>query len=181
MNYTTQDVKLLRQETGAKVLDCKNALMNAQTWGEALQMLSARLHGDVAQIKSTGRDTRDGGVFSYIHHNRRVGVLLELNCSTDFVAHTETFRQLAHELVLQIAWAAPKYVKAEDVPGAFIKGKLDKKQSAQVLLMQPWIKDTSVTIGELVSKVIAETGENIVVRRFVRFELDEDILPAAGG
>jgi len=125
-------------------------------------------------------------------------VLIELNCSTDFVARSESFRQLANELALQIAGVAPKYITFEEVPADvveearkailedpalarvpeakredFIAGKLKKGLSEQVLMMQPWVKDETVTVGDLVRKVIAETGENIVVRRFSRFKLGE--------
>jgi elongation factor Ts len=142
------------------------------------------------------RETKQGGVFSYIHHNHNVGVLLELNCTTDFVAHSESFRKLANELTLQIAGIAPQYINFEDVPAGiieearktiledpalarvpaerredFIDGKLKKQFAVQVLMMQPWVKDEAVVVGDLVKKVIAETGENIVVRRFSRFEL----------
>ncbi len=131
-----------------------------------------------------------------VHHNHNVGVLLELNCSTDFVARSEAFRKLASELALQIAGVAPKYITFEDVPADmieearktiledpalarvpaekredFINGKLKKQFGEQVLMMQPWVKDDSIVVGDLVRKVIAETGENIVLRRFSRFEL----------
>jgi len=145
------------------------------------------------------RETKQGGVFPYIHHNHSVGVLLELNCSTDFVAHSETFRKLASELALQIAGVSTtKYVKLDDVPAEvlaaertailedpalervpegsrddFISGKLKKSLGDRVLMLQPWVKDEAVTIEELVRKVIAETGENIVLRRFSRFALGE--------
>jgi elongation factor Ts len=147
---------------------------------------------------AAGRDTKEGGVFSYVHHNNRVGVLLELNCSTDFVARSDSFRNLANELSLQIVGLAPKYVSYEEVPADVIEAerrkaaedpsmervpearkeevlnnKLKKTLSTQVLMMQPWVKEESLTVGELVRKVIAETGENIVVRRFCRFSLGE--------
>jgi len=144
------------------------------------------------------RETKQGGVFSYIHHNNSVGVLLELNCTTDFVARSEAFRKLANELALQIAGAhpVPMYIIFDDVPAEVtaeaaraieedpsmqrvpaekreevINNKLKKSLGEQVLMMQPWIKDDTVVIGDLVRKVIAETGENIVLRRFSRFEL----------
>jgi elongation factor Ts len=145
-----------------------------------------------------GRETKQGGVFSYVHHNNSVGVLLELNCSTDFVARSEGFQTLARDLALQIAGIAPKYINFEDVPADiveeerkkiledesiakvpearradFIDGKLKKVFAEQVLMMQPFVKDDAITIGNLVRKTIAETGENIVVRRFSRFVLGE--------
>ena len=147
-------------------------------------------------MMAADRETKQGGVFSYVHHNHSVGVLLELNCSTDFVARSEAFRQLASDLALQIAGVAPKYINYEDVPAdvvaearkaiqedpsmarvpeakreEVISDKLKKTLGEQVLMMQPWVKDEAVVVGDLVDKVIAETGENIVLRRFSRFEL----------
>lgn len=109
MNYTLADIKKLREETGAALLDCKNAIVQARTWDEALRLLAAKSDSKVQRVLDAGRATSAGGVFSYIHHDSSVGVLLELNCSTDFVARSESFRQLAHELVLQIAGTAPRY------------------------------------------------------------------------
>src|SRR6266702_3353073 len=118
MNYAAADVKKLREETGATFADCKNALTDAKSWNDAVSYLEARSAKKAEKMISAGRETREGGIFSYVHHNNRVGVLLELNCSTDFVARSESFRNLANELALQIAGAhpAPQYVKLEDVP-----------------------------------------------------------------
>ena len=196
MNYAAADVKKLRDETGATFADCKNALTEAKSWDEAIKILDARRDKKAEKMIMAERETKQGGVFAYVHHNNSVGVLLELNCSTDFVARSEAFRKLASELALQIAGVAPKYITFEDVPadvveGArktiledpaiaripearredFINGKLKKSLGEQVLMMQPWVKDESITVGDLVRKVIAETGENIVLRRFSRFEL----------
>ena len=198
MNYAAADVKKLREETGATFADCKNALVEAKSWDDAVKILEARSDRKAEKMIAAGRETREGGVFAYIHHNHSVGVLIELNCSTDFVARSESFRQLANELALQIAGVAPKYITFEEVPADvveearkailedqalarvpeakredFIAGKLKKGLSEQVLMMQPWVKDETVTVGDLVRKVIAETGENIVVRRFSRFKLGE--------
>lgn len=199
MNYTAADVKKLREETGATFADCKNALTDANSWDDAIKYLEARNDRKAEKMMSAGRETKEGGVFSYVHHNHSVGVLLELNCSTDFVARSEAFLQLASELGLQIAGVAPKYVNYEDVPAEVVEakkqeiledpsmarvpeakkeeviaGKLKKAFSEQVLTMQPWVKDDSITVGELIRKVIADTGENIVLRRFSRFKLGED-------
>ena len=198
MDYSAADVKKLREETGAGFADCKTALTEAKTWGDAVKYLEARSARKAEKVMTAERETREGGVFSYVHHNHRVGVLLELNCSTDFVAKSETFRHLANDLALQIAGVAPKYVNFEDVPADvlegvrntiledpalarvpqerrddFINGKLKKELGGQVLMMQPWVKDEAVIVGDLVKKVIAETGENIVLRRFSRFALGE--------
>jgi elongation factor Ts len=198
MEYTATDVKKLREETGATFADCKNALTDAKSWNDAVSYLEARSAKKAEKMISAGRETREGGVFSYIHHNNRVGVLLELNCSTDFVARSESFRNLANELALQIVGIAPKYISYEDVPAdviveeqkkiaedpslervpterreEVISSKLKKALGEQVLMLQPWVKDESITISDLVRKVIADTGENIVVRRFSRFGLGE--------
>jgi len=196
MNYSTADVKKLREETGATPLDCKNALSEADSWAAALKILDSRRDKKAEKMIVANRETKQGGVFSYVHHNHSVGVLLELNCSTDFVARSEAFHKLASELSLQIAGLAPTFVTFEDVPAEaveqarktiledpaiervpeqkrdeFVDGKLKKMFGEQVLMMQPWVKDEAVVVGDLVRKVIAETGENIVVRRFARFEL----------
>ena len=198
MNYTATDVKKLREETGATFADCKNALTEAANWQEAVKLLEARSDKKAEKMIAAGRETKEGGIFSYVHHNHSVGVLLELNCSTDFVARSHNFRQLASELALQIAGVAPKYVSFEDVPAQVVEearnkaledpsmarvpaekreevinNKVKKALGEQVLMMQPWIKDESVVVGDLVRKVIAETGENIVIRRFSRFKLGE--------
>lgn len=199
MNYTAADVKKLRGETGATFADCKNALTDAGNWDDAIKILDARSDRKADKMMAAGRETKEGGVFSYVHHNHSIGVLLELNCSTDFVARSEAFRQLASELALQIAGVAPKYVNYEDVPAEVVElkkqeiledpsmarvpeakkedvivGKLKKAFSEQVLTMQPWVKDDTITIGDLIRKVIADTGENIILRRFSRFKLGED-------
>lgn len=198
MDYTAGDVKKLRDETGATFADCKSALTQATSWGEAVKLLQARSGHKAEKMMAAGRETKQGGIFSYVHHNHSVGVLLELNCSTDFVARSEAFRHLASELALQIAGVAPKYITFEDVPADVIAkarkdiledesmarvpqerreevvaGKLKKLFGEQVLMMQPWVKDDTVIVADLVKKVIAETGENIVVRRFSRFTVGE--------
>jgi len=198
MDYAATDVKKLREETGATFVDCKTALTEAKSWDDAVKILETRNSRRAEKVSSAGRETKEGGVFSYVHHNNSVGVLLELNCSTDFVARSDSFRNLASELALQIAGLAPKYVSYESVPAEVVEaarlkilddpslarvpadkrdmvidGKLKKILSEQVLLMQPWIKDEAVLVGDLVRKVIADTGENIIVRRFSRFALGE--------
>ncbi len=198
MDYAATDVKKLREETGATFADCKNALAQSNGWDDAVKYLEARRDKKAEKMVTAGRETKEGGVFSYIHHNNRIGVLLELDCNTDFVSRSESFRNLASEIALQIVGVAPKYVSYEDVPAEVladarqkveedpsmakipearkeevISGKLKKQFGEQVLLMQPWVKDESVTIGDLVRRVISETGENIIVRRFSRFALGE--------
>jgi elongation factor Ts len=196
MIYAAADVKKLRDETGATFADCKNALTDANNWDEAIKIIEARTAKKADKMIAAERETKQGGIFSYVHHNNSLGVLLELNCSTDFVARSEAFRQLASDLALQIAGVAPKYINYEDVPAdvvaearkaieedpsmvrvpevrreEVISNKLKKILGEQVLMMQPWVKDDAVVVGDLVRKVIADTGENIVLRRFSRFEL----------
>src|SRR6266567_5576206 len=107
MDYTAADVKKLREETGATFADCKNALAGASSWDDAVKYLEKRSGHKAEKMMAADRETKEGGVFSYVHHNHRVGVLLELNCSTDFVARSEAFRHLANDLALQIAGVAP--------------------------------------------------------------------------
>lgn len=199
MNFAAADVKKLRDETGATFADCKNALTEATNWTDAVKLLEARSNKKAEKMITAARETKEGGIFSYVHHNHSVGVLLELNCSTDFVARSDSFRKLASELALQIAGVAPKYTTYEDVPAEVVEAerndilendaslarvaedrrdevlnsKLKSRLAAQVLMLQPWVKDESTIIGDLVRKVISETGENIVVRRFSRFKLGE--------
>jgi elongation factor Ts len=199
MNYTAADVKKLRDETGATFADCKNALTQENSWEDAVKWLEARSDHKAEKMMAAGRETKQGGIFSYVHHNNSLGVLLELNCSTDFVARSETFRQLASDIAMQIAGVAPKYINFDDVPTEVVEearrailedpsmervpeakreevisNKLKKTLGEQVLMMQPWVKDESVIVGDLVKKAIAETGENIVLRRFSRFALGEE-------
>src|SRR5215467_13982430 len=199
MHYTAADVKKLRDETGATFADCKNALTQEKTWEDAVKWLEARSDHKAEKMMAAGRETKQGGIFSYVHHNNSLGVLLELNCSTDFVARSDSFRQLASDLALQIAGVAPKYINFDDVPAEVVEdarreiledpsmqrvpeakreevitNKLKKTLGEQVLMMQPWVKDETVIVGDLVKKAIAETGENIVLRRFSRFALGEE-------
>jgi elongation factor Ts len=199
MDFKAADVKKLREETGATFVDCKKALDGSQSWKDAVNYLEERRDKKAEKMVTAGRETKEGGVFSYVHHNNRIGVLVELNCSTDFVARSDSFRDLANELAIQIVGGAPKYVSYEDVPAEIIeaarqrfatdpsmdrvpearkedvlKGKLNKEFSEQVLMLQAWVKDDAITINELVRRVISATGENIVVRRFSRFALGEE-------
>src|SRR5215469_14947306 len=121
MNYAAADVKKLRDETGATFADCKSALTEATSWGEAVKILEAKSNRKAEKMIAADRETKQGGIFSYVHHNHNVGVLLELNCSTDFVARSHSFRQLANDLALQIAGVAPKYINFEDVPAEVVE------------------------------------------------------------
>jgi elongation factor Ts len=190
-------VKKLREMTGAGMLDCKKALEETNgNLEEAVELL--RKKGIAKAAKKAGRETKEGLIHSYIHAGGRVGVLLELNCETDFVARNELFKELANELALQIAAMKPKWVKREDVPQEIIakegeiareaaiaegkpehiaekiaEGKLNKFFQENCLLEQKYIKDESKTIEELVKEYIAKIGENIQVGRFCRFEIGE--------
>ncbi|HEX8732227.1 MAG TPA: hypothetical protein VF725_09250 [Ktedonobacterales bacterium] len=198
MDFTAKDVAKLREITGAGFADCKSALSDAKTFDEAIKLLEAKGQKRAEKVKSQDRATSEGLITSYIHHAGNLGVLLELNCSTDFVARSDEFKNLARELTLQIAGAhpAPIYANLSDIPAEtlatmraefeadpevkkrpekvraqVVEGKIKKRLSNEVLMEQVWIKDDKITIGKLVDEVIRKTGENIVIRRFARFEL----------
>lgn len=194
---TVEQIKQLREETGAGVLEAKRVLdENNGDMEKALGILKAR--GIAKADKKAEREALQGTVECYVHAGGKVGVIVEVNCETDFVARNEVFKQLAHEVALQIAAMSPKYVTVEEIPAAvvderkklfedearsegkpaaimerIVKGKFDKFCNEVCLLRQPFIKDDSITIQDLVKTAIAKTGENIVVRRFVRYELGE--------
>jgi len=198
MEATAKDVIRLRELTGAGPLDCKKALTEAKTFDDAVRILEEKGAKRAEKVKSQDRETRQGLITSYIHHGGNLGVLLELNCSTDFVARSDDFKTLARELCLQIAGTAPIYIDWSDVPEdvqaelrktmendpevlkrpankreQIVEGKVKKQLSAQVLLEQPWVKDEKVSIKKLIDDVIRKTGENIVVKRFTRYGLGE--------
>jgi elongation factor Ts len=178
---TAQMVKELRQITGAGVLDCKQALeQHDGDFARAADYL--REKGMVAATKRSERVAREGLVGSYVHAGSRVAALVEVNCETDFVARTEEFRTLAHDLAMQVVAGKPLYLTAEEIPAEAIErdmaergmsGEADRKKYVEevCLLEQPFIKDTAVTVRELVQQRNAVLGENVVVRRFVRFEV----------
>jgi len=197
MVITAQMVKELRKLTGAGPLDCKKALEQFDgNMEKAADFL--REKGLAKAAKKIGRATNEGIIHAYIHHNNRLGVLLELNCETDFVAKTDLFRALANDLALQIANLSARYVRREDIPAELVEaereeqrrralaegkpenvaerivdGRMSKFYEELVLVEQLFIKDDSVTIGALITKAIADLGENITVRRFARFAIGE--------
>jgi elongation factor Ts len=199
MAATPQQVKELRDRTGAGVMDCKEALEAANGDMEAaVEFL--RKKGLAQAGKRAHRDAREGAIGTYIHHGAKLGVLIEVNCESDFVARTDAFQDLVKDLGMQVAAANPSYVAREDVPGEviekereiyrgqladqkkpaqvldkIIEGKLEKFFTDQCLLEQPFIKDASgkTKIRELVDGVNAKTGERIVVKRFARFQVGE--------
>ncbi len=197
MEITSKMVKELREITGAGVMDCKSALVESKGDMEKAKELLRKKGIDIARKKSS-REAKDGCIFSYVHFNGKVGVLLELNCETDFVARTDTFKTLGKEITLQIAAMAPEYVSIEDVPperiekekeiyreqmekegkppeivDKIVEGKLKKFYEEACLLEQKYIKDDSKRIKELINEAIAKVGENIVVGRFTRYELSK--------
>jgi elongation factor Ts len=193
-----EDVKKLREQTGAGIMDCKRALEeSAGDYDKAVLWL--REKGLSTAAKKAGRAAREGIVQSYIHHGSRLGVLLELNCETDFVARTEDFQQLARELAMQIAGMAPLYVSREDVPAPIIdeqkrlfavdaerdgrpadrvpmivEGKLNKWLESVCLLEQPY-RDTDRKVSDLITEKVALLGENIRVARFARMAVGESV------
>lgn len=188
-------VKALRERTGAGVLDCKKAL--EETGGdleEAAKILRQR--GLAIAAKKAERVAQEGLVEAYIHAGGRLGALVEINCETDFVARTEEFRRLAHDLAMQVVASNPRYLRPEDIPPEvveekrwfflselegqnkpedvlerIVEGKLEKYYDQVCLLRQPFIKDEGLTVQEVITEGIAKVGENIVVRRFARYEL----------
>lgn len=165
MTVSAEDVRQLREETGAGVMDAKKALAEAKgDTAKAKEFLKER--GLAKAAKKGDREASEGIIKSYIHGGGRIGVLLELNCETDFVARNDDFQQLADDIAMQIAAQNPSVVSAEDAP----KGA----QAEEVaLLSQPFIKEPDQTVGDLVTAAISKLGENIRVARFVRYELGE--------
>jgi elongation factor Ts len=165
MAYTAEDVKRLRELTGAGMLDCKKALDKADgNFDKAVEIL--RKQGHAAAAKRAERETAEGMVEVYMHHNKRMGALVELNCETDFVARTDDFKGLAQQIALHVAGASPLYISKDEIPA----GSEDNPKEV-CLLEQPFIQDESKTVEQLIKDAIAKTGENIRVKRFARFEL----------
>jgi elongation factor Ts len=197
-DISAQAVKELRERTGAGFMDCKRAL--EETGGEveaAVTLLRER--GQAAAAKRAGRDVREGLIGSYIHTGGRIGVLIEVNCETDFVARTEEFQKLVRDLAMQVAGMRPEYVDVDAIPAAVLEAKKAelaadeatlkkpeairaqivegqlKKWFKEVCLLEQPFRDTDQTVGSLVTEAIATTGENIRVRRFSRYELGEEL------
>ena len=162
---STEDIKELRARTSAGISDCKDALIKTQGDIDAAVEELKQL-GRIIAEKKGGRAAREGVIESYIHHSKHVGVLLELNCETDFVARTDDFKQIAHDLAMQVAAMSPKFISVDDIPEDEI---LDPKQVC--LMEQPFIKEPDKTVNELIIETIAKVGENIRIGRFSRFEL----------
>lgn len=167
MKISLEMIKELREESGAGIMQCRNAL--EQTEGnreKALEFLKEQ--GMLKAMSKSERVAANGLVEAYIHTGGRVGAMVELNCETDFAARTDEFKELAHNLAMQVAAMNPKFVSQEDMPeGA------EEEPEAVCLIMQPYIKDQELTIQDIITETIARVGENIKVNRFARFELGE--------
>jgi elongation factor Ts len=198
-NISPEKVKQLREKTNAGMMDCKKALIEAK--GDlALAETILRKKGAATASKKAGREAKEGVIGSYIHVGDKVGVLVEINCETDFVARNESFRSFVKDVTLQVAAAAPMYVKRDEVPATalatekevaaaqikdkppavvekIVNGKIDKFYSTVCLLEQAFVKDNSKTINDLLTAKISELGENIVIRRFTRFQVGESLGP----
>jgi elongation factor Ts len=197
MAITTDQIKELREATGAGILDCRKALESANgDFEKAVDFL--REKGLAKAAKRADREASEGMLELYSHGNGRVGVMVEVNSETDFVARSEAFRSFAHEVALQIAAAAPLYIRPDDIPedvlererqiararareegkpekmmDRIIEGRIEKFKDEACLLRQPYIRDESMTIEKLLAQNIGSIGENIVIRRFVRWEVGE--------
>ncbi|MDD5724184.1 MAG: translation elongation factor Ts [Syntrophales bacterium] len=199
MDITASMVKELRDKTNSGMMDCKEALASADgDFEKAVEYL--RKKGLSAATKRSSRAAKDGMVESYIHMGGKIGVMVEVNCETDFVAKTDNFKAMVKDIAMHIAAANPTYLKPEDIPQSvmagereiyrdqalasgkpekvvdkIIDGKISKFYEEVCLLNQKFVKDMDITIQTLVNNMIASTGENMVVRRFARFQLGEDI------
>ncbi|MCK6561070.1 translation elongation factor Ts [candidate division KSB1 bacterium] len=197
MAVSAEVVKQLREQTGAGIMDCKHAL--AESGGDMEKAIEwLRKKGAATAEKKMGRATNEGMIEAYVHPGSRLGVLVEVNCETDFVAKTEAFRTLVRDIAMQIAASHPKVVSREQMPAELIEkemeiyrsqaqnekkpanvveriaqGKLEKFYQDNVLIEQSFIKDPNRTISQVITETIAKLGENISVRRFVRFQLGE--------
>jgi elongation factor Ts len=199
MASTAELIKQLREETGAGFKDCRDAL---EANGGDLERAAAQLRekGLAAASKRSGRETRNGVLDIYSHGDGRVGVIVEVNCETDFVGRTKEFRAFAHEVALQVAAASPRWVRPEDIPAdvlegerseaqreaqadgkspaiaeQIVAGRMEKFYVESCLLRQPYIRDEARTLADLLQEMIATTGENISVRRFVRWTVGEEL------
>jgi elongation factor Ts len=168
VDVSAEQIKNLREKSHAGVMDCRNALVKAEgDIDKALLILKE--HNLIVVEKKANRVTRQGLIESYIHAGGRIGVVVEVNCETDFVARTPDFKELAHNLAMQIAALAPVCITKEEIPQ-----RDDIDPSTAALLTQPYIKDTTRTVHDIINEVIAKTGENIKVKRFARYELGEE-------
>ena len=197
MAIATDLIKKLREKTNAPMMDCKKALEESNGDLEtAVDVLRKR--GQIVALKKAGRCAKEGVTGAYIHSNSKLGVLLEVNCETDFVARNEDFKQFVKDVAMHIAATSPSYISREEVPShilereksvlketvknkpenvleKIVQGKLEKFYSEVCLLDQPFVKDDKKTIKDYLNELIGKIGENIVIRRYVRFQVGEDI------
>jgi len=197
MAITTEMIKTLRESTGAGILDCRKALEQSDgDMAKALDFL--REKGLATASKRSGRQASEGVIELYTHGNGRVGVMVEVNCESDFVGRSESFRELAHEIALQIAATSPDYITEADIPDSLIEhetmiatakakeegkpeailpriveGAIKKYKEEFVLTLQPYIRDESITVQELINQNVVAFGESVVIRRFARWALGE--------
>jgi elongation factor Ts len=169
LDINAEMIKGLREKSGAGVMSCRNALIQSQ--GDIEKALQILKEQNLIQVeKKAKRITGQGLIASYVHAGGRIGVIIEVNCETDFVARTEEFKELTHNLAMQVAALAPICVIREDLPQGF-----DGDPQTASLLSQPYIRDTTRTVQDIVNETIAKTGENIKIRRFARYEVGEEI------
>jgi elongation factor Ts len=197
MEIDPKQVKALREKTGAGMMDCKRALQEAKgDLAEAEKIL--RKKGIAVAGKKAGRAANEGCIASYIHHGSKLGVLVEVNSETDFVARNDSFREFVKDITQHIAATNPSYIRREDVPAGLVEsekeiyraqvkdkpapavekiitGKLEKFYSTVCLLEQPFVKNGEITVNDHLTAVIAQLGENIVIRRFIRWQLGEEV------
>ena len=197
VNISAAQVKELRDKSGAPMMDCKKALAEAK--GDIEQaIVLLRKRGTAVAERKAGRVTSEGSVASYIHAGGKIGVLVEVNCESDFVARTDDFKELLHDIAMHIAASDPKYVRKEDVTAAdfarekeiflaqaiasgkpaniaekMVNGKMEKFYEEVCLLEQPFIKDQTISVGQLIAGKVGKLGENIAVRRFARFKVGD--------
>ena len=202
-NVTPAAIKALREKTGAGMMECKKALTEAEG-NEEKAIENLRKHGLASATKKEGRVAAEGLVNAYIHAGGKIGVLLEVNCQTDFVARTEEFRAFVHNLAMHITAAEPRFTNKEDVPpevldkereialeqarldpknsekpqqvlDKIVEGRISKFYQETCLMEQAFVKDQNITVGDLVRQMISKTGENIRVRRFTRYKMGEGL------
>jgi len=195
---TSEDVKKLRDETGVGIMDCKAALSKAN--GDAEKAKQILREEGKELLAHRGREATDGRIEAYVHHSGKVGVLVEVACNTDFAANSDGFRQFARDLAMHVAAARPRYVAPEDVPAddieeekeiyrkqvekegkppqiveKIIEGRLKKFYTEACLLKQPFVKDPSRAVEDLLAELCAQTGETILIKRFARYEIGEGV------
>lgn len=174
MGFTAEDIKSLREETGCGVIDCKKALEESNGNRDKAKDL-LRKRGLEMAMKKGDREAKEGRVESYIHNGSKIGVIVEVNCETDFVARSQDFITFSKDVAMHIAAMSPEYIKKEDVPAdALIKEPNQAEYFKQnCLLQQPFVKDASKTIQDYLNELIAKIGENIRVSRFIRYKVGE--------